>query len=237
LSEIHPHALPATALPEHAHAHPAFKHQFDDMAQQFEASHMGMWIFLITEVMFFGGLFAAYTIYRSLYPEAFADTSRHMDVVLGGFNTAVLIGSSLTMALAVQASQLGERKPTVNYLLGTIALGSVFLIVKAFEYHHKWVEHLVPGSNFRYEGPWAHQAQLLFGFYFTMTGMHALHMIVGIALLAVLVRMAIQNRFSAAYYTPVEMVGLYWHFVDIVWIFLFPLLYLIGPNQFTLERH
>jgi cytochrome c oxidase subunit 3 len=229
--------MPETALPEHAHVHPAFKHQFDDMAQQLEASHMGMWIFLITEVMFFGGLLAAYTIYRSLYPEAFASTSRHMDVVLGGFNTAVLIGSSLTMALAVQAAQLGQRRPTVNYLLGTIGLGSVFLIVKVFEYHHKWVENLVPGNDFQYEGPWAQQAQLLFGFYFTMTGMHALHMIIGIVLIAVLVRMAAQDRFSALYYTPVEMVGLYWHFVDIVWIFLFPLLYLIGPNQFTLETH
>jgi cytochrome c oxidase subunit III len=236
LSDVHSHTMPETGIPEHAHAHAAFRHQFDDMAQQFEASHMGMWIFLITEVMFFGGLFAAYTVYRSLYPEAFASTSRHMDIVFGGFNTAVLIGSSLTMALAVQASQIGRGKPTVYYLLGTIGLGSVFLLVKVFEYHHKWVEHLVPGAGFHYEGPWAHQAQLLFAFYFVMTGMHALHMIVGIVMLGVLVRMAAKGRFSSEYYTPVEMIGLYWHFVDIVWIFLFPLLYLIGPNQLTHGR-
>jgi len=216
---------------EHAHAHPAFQHHFDDMEQQFEASHLGMWVFLVTEVMFFGGLFAAYTIYRTLYSAAFADTSRHMDVILGGMNTAVLIGSSLTMALAVHAAQTNARRRLPWFLIGTIALGSVFLVVKAFEYTHKWHEHLVPGLHFQYEGPYAAQAQILFSFYFIMTGMHALHMIIGIGLLTYLIVKARRLAYSSEYFTPVEMVGLYWHFVDIVWIFLFPLLYLIGQHN------
>jgi cytochrome c oxidase subunit 3 len=135
------------------------------------------------------------------------------------------------MALAVRSSQLGDNRGTAWFLLGTIVLGSVFLIVKAFEYTHKWHEHLVPGPYFHYEGPHAHQAQLLFSFYFVMTGMHAIHMIVGIGMLLCLVWMARHARFSPSYYTPVEMIGLYWHFVDIVWIFLFPLLYLIGKHS------
>jgi cytochrome c oxidase subunit 3 len=227
------HELPESGLPEHAHDehHRELRHHFDDMAQQFEASHLGMWIFLITEVMFFGGMFAGYSVYRTLYSAAWADTSQHMDVILGGFNTAVLIGSSLTMVLAVRAAQLGSNRLTAWFLFGTIALGSVFLIVKVFEYGHKWEERLVPGPYFQYAEPYADQAQLFFSFYFAMTGMHALHMIVGIAMLLVLVYMARKNRFSSEWYTPVEMIGLYWHFVDIVWIFLFPLLYLIGQHS------
>jgi cytochrome c oxidase subunit III len=224
------HAIP-DAPAEHAYTHPAFQHHFDDMEQQFEASHLGMWVFLVTEVMFFGGLFAAYTIYRTLYSDAFADTSRHMDVILGGFNTAVLIGSSLTMALAVHAAQTNARKRLPWLLTGTIVLGSVFLIVKAFEYAHKWHEHLVPGPYFQYHGPFAAQAQILFSFYFIMTGMHALHMIIGIGLLGYLMWQARRQAYSSEYFTPVEMVGLYWHFVDIIWIFLFPLLYLIGQHS------
>jgi cytochrome c oxidase subunit 3 len=224
------HSVPGVAL-EHVHRHPAFQHHFDDMDQQFETSHFGMWVFLVTEVMFFGGLFAAYTIYRTLYPAAFADTSRHMDVILGGLNTGVLIGSSLTMALAVHAAQTNARKLLPWFLIGTIVLGTIFLVVKAFEYTHKWHEHLVPGPYFQYDGPYAAQAQILFSFYFIMTGMHAVHMIVGIGLLAYLVWQARRQAYSSEYFTPVEMVGLYWHFVDIVWIFLFPLLYLIGQHN------
>ncbi|MBI1898550.1 MAG: cytochrome c oxidase subunit 3 family protein [Acidobacteria bacterium] len=201
------------------------------MAQQFEASHLGMWVFLITEIMFFGGLFGGYTIYRSLYHEAFADTSQYMNIVLGAFNTSVLIASSLTMALAVHAAQTGLQKPLVRFLLATMALGSVFLVIKYFEYSEKFHHHHFPGPNFHYEGPWARQAEILFSFYFVMTGMHALHMVVGIGLLSYLVWKASKRVFDATYYTPVEMIGLYWHFVDIVWIFLFPLLYLIGPHH------
>ena len=199
------------------------------MAQQFEASHLGMWIFLITEIMFFGGLFAGYTVYRTLYPQAFAETSKHMDLWAGAINTGVLITSSLTMALSVHASRTGARNALVRNLLATIFLGSVFLGIKAYEYYHKWVEHLVPGPNFQFDGP--PQAQLLFSFYFAMTGLHATHMIIGIGMLAYLTVHARRGLYRPEYFTPVEMTGLYWHFVDIVWIFLFPLLYLIGPHS------
>jgi cytochrome c oxidase subunit 3 len=206
----------------------ALVHQFDDLDQQREASSLGMWVFLITEIMFFGGLFAGYTVYRTAYPEAFAEGSRHLNVYLGAFNTAVLICSSLTMALAVHAAQIGRRKALVTFLLLTILLGSVFLGIKVIEYGHKFHEHLVPGLDFALEGPRAPQVQLFFGFYFAMTGMHALHMIIGIGVLGVLVLLARRGRFSPTYYWPVELTGLYWHFVDLVWIYLFPLLYLIG---------
>jgi cytochrome c oxidase subunit 3 len=206
------------------------QHQFDDAAQQRHASWLGMWIFLATEVMFFGGLFTGYAFYRSAYPLAFADASNHLEVWLGAINTAVLICSSFTMALAVHSAETGRRKALVNFLLLTIVLGSVFLGIKFSEYHAKFVEHLVPGVSFRFEGPLAHPAEIFFSFYFAMTGMHALHMVIGIGLLTWLALKARLGRFSASYFTPVELVGLYWHFVDIVWIFLFPLLYLVGRH-------
>jgi cytochrome c oxidase subunit 3 len=155
-----------------------------------------------------------------------------MNVTLGGINTGVLIGSSLTMALAVRAAQLGAKKVLIIFLILTLVLGGVFLGIKYSEYHEKWVEHHIPGPDFRYAEPqFVHQAQILFFLYFAMTGMHALHMIVGAGLLTTLIVMSARNRFSTEWYTPVEMIGLYWHFVDIVWIFLFPLLYLIGHTS------
>jgi cytochrome c oxidase subunit 3 len=205
-------------------------HQFDDIGQQHEASWIGMWIFLATEVMFFGGMFTGYTVYRYFYPQAFAGASNHLDVLLGSVNTAVLICSSFTMALAVHSAEAGNNRAVVRFLLLTIILGSVFLGIKFFEYHTKFEEHLVPGSSFRFEGPLARTAQIFFSFYFAMTGMHAVHMVIGIGLLAVLIVKARRRRFSPSYYTPVEITGLYWHFVDIVWIFLFPLLYLVGRH-------
>ena len=205
-------------------------HQFDDAEQQHEASWLGMWVFLATEVMFFGGMFLGYTIYRSTYPAAFADASNHLDIWLGTINTAVLIGSSFTMALAVRSAQLGARKPLVLFLILTLVLGAVFLGIKFTEYYAKFEEHLVPGSTFEYTDPLAHAAEIFFSFYFAMTGMHALHMIIGLGLLTVLIVKAGRGRFSSVYNTPVELVGLYWHFVDIVWIFLFPLLYLVGMH-------
>jgi cytochrome c oxidase subunit 3 len=206
-------------------------HHFDDLDQQHEAAQLGMWVFLITEIMFFGGLFAAYTVYRHSYHEAFGAASRHLDITLGAFNTAVLIGSSLTMALAVHAAQLGRRRSIITYLGLTILLGSVFLGVKVVEYTHKWREHLVPGHGFQFDNAaLARPAELYFSLYFAMTGMHALHMIIGIGIMIVLIVLANKGRFTADHYSPVEVSGLYWHFVDIVWIFLFPLLYLI-------ERH
>jgi cytochrome c oxidase subunit III len=219
-------------------AHAALAHQFDDLEQQHEAGSLGMWVFLATEIMFFGGLFASYTIYRSLYLPAFEAGSRLLDVRLGATNTAVLIASSLTMALSVHAAQTDRPKALIAFLLLTILLGSVFLGIKYVEYFHKFEDHLLPGINFAPEGQtllrlsrWhapLPQIELFFCFYFFMTGMHALHMIIGVGILTVLVLKARRGRFSAEHHAPVEISGLYWHFVDIIWIFLFPLLYLIG---------
>lgn len=206
-------------------------HQFDDLEQQFRADSLGMWLFLATEIMFFGGLFAGYTVYRSMYPDAFAEASRHLDALLGGINTAVLIGSSLMMALAVHSAQVGSKKLLIRFLLLTILLGSVFIAIKFYEYHHKFEEGLIPGLNFTYAGPDWRQVELLFVFYFIMTGMHALHMVIGVGLLTYLVIQARRDVFSPEYYMPVDLIGLYWHFVDIVWIFLFPLLYLMGLHE------
>jgi cytochrome c oxidase subunit III len=205
-------------------------HQFENVEQQHEASWLGMWVFLATEVMFFGGMFTGYAFYRSGYPGAFAAGSNRLDVLLGAINTAVLIASSFTMALAVHAAQQGRRRAIVNCLLLTMLLGTVFLGIKSYEYYEKFVEHLVPGWNFSFEAPFERTAEIFFSFYFAMTGMHALHMIIGIVLLAVIALKARRGRFSAEYYTPVELSGLYWHFVDLVWIFLFPLLYLVGRH-------
>jgi cytochrome c oxidase subunit 3 len=242
----------------HAHAahHPAQQHHFDTMSQQKEAAVLGMWVFLLTEILFFGGLFVAYMIYRVWYFDAFAEASRRLSLFWGGLNTAVLIGSSLTMALAVRAAQTNNRKWTVNWLILTMLLGCVFLGVKVIEYEDKFANHEVPGASYDWlyheqhlaaEGgehaPAAEHRQLsqtpeqlqrttqiYFSLYFTMTGLHALHMIIGVGLMAVITWMAYKGRFDSRYYTPVEMSGLYWHFVDIVWIFLFPLLYLIGRH-------
>lgn len=219
---------------EAAHGHHghslALRHHFASREQQKEASTLGMWVFLVTEVMFFGGMFLAYVVYRSWYPEAFAAASHHLDLVLGAFNTAVLIGSSLTMALAVRAAQLGARRGLMLFLILTMALGSVFLVVKGFEWHHKYVENHIPGPNFHYEGPLAGNVQLFFSLYFGMTGLHAFHMVIGLGLLGTLLYFAWRGKYTAEYNTPIDMAGLYWHFVDIVWIFLFPLLYLIGRH-------
>ncbi len=210
--------------------HLALAPQFDDPEQQTEAVTLGMWAFLATEVLFFGGLFTGYTVYRVNYPQAFVEASHHLDIVLGGINTVVLIGSSLTMALAVHAAQSGKRQALVTFLLATVLLGTIFLGIKVVEYSHKFEDHLVPGRAFIFPGAHAQQAQLFFSFYFAMTGMHALHMIIGIVVLSVLIVRAWREHFSATYFAPVEVTGLYWHFVDIVWIFLFPLLYLIGRH-------
>ena len=208
-------------------------HHWDSYGQQQEASFFGMWVFLITEIMFFGGLFTAYIIYRTGHQEAFALASNELSVQWGAFNTVVLIGSSLTMALAVWAASGGRRKATVGFIIATIVLGSVFLGVKAIEYSHKYHEHLVPGPNFdtsHFPAAMADSVHMFFNLYFLMTGLHALHMIVGIGLLIWLAILAGRGRFTPENHNLVEGIGLYWHFVDIVWIFLFPLLYLLGRN-------
>jgi cytochrome c oxidase subunit III len=205
-------------------------HQFDDAEQQYETSNLGMWLFLAQEVLFFGAVFATYAYYTYLYTDAFEAASNHLSLTLGAFNTVVLIGSSLTMVFAVHAAQHGGKRAQIFWLLMTMLLGLVFLGVKAYEYTHKFHEGLVPGMLFTYQGPDAPQHQLFLCLYFVMTGLHALHMIIGIGILAALCFLAQRGWFHAGYYTPVEMTGLYWHFVDLVWIFLFPLLYLIGRH-------
>ena len=205
-------------------------HQFDDSTQQYEASTLGMWAFLLTEVMFFGGLFAGFFVYILGHAQAFAEGSRHLDLALGSVNTIVLLGSSLTMALAVRSAQQGNRNGQMVFLLLTIVLGCAFLGIKGLEYGHKFEQHLVPGAKFAMEGPHAQSAQLFFSFYFAMTGVHALHMVIGVGLLAWLLVNAWRGKYSAAYFTPVEVSGLYWHFVDVVWIFLFPTLYLVARH-------
>jgi cytochrome c oxidase subunit 3 len=207
--------------------HADLQHHFDSLEQQHEAATLGMWLFLITEVMFFGGLFLAYMLYRVWYPEAWSEASLELNVVLGGINTVVLIGSSLTMALAVRGAQTGARRATVVWLLLTMVLGLAFLVIKYFEYAEKIEHHHVPGATFAFPGPHAGGAEIYFSLYFLMTGLHATHMLIGFVLLSVIAWMAYKGRFSPEWYTPVEMSGLYWHFVDIVWIFLFPLLYLV----------
>ncbi len=210
---------------------PALRHHFDDMAQQREAATLGMWVFLATEVLFFGGLFAAYMLYRVWYPGTFGDASRTLDITLGTVNTMVLITSSLTMALAVRAAAADQRRALLAFLIVTMVLGLVFLGIKGVEYLHKFEEHHVPGLGFHFEGRAPERANLFFSLYFAMTGLHALHMVIGIGLMTVILVMAWRGAFSKTWHTPVEVSGLYWHFVDIVWIFLFPLLYLVDRHR------
>jgi cytochrome c oxidase subunit 3 len=212
----------------------ALRVQFDTAEQQKDASSLGMWAFLITEVMFFGGMFLAYSLYRSTYPHVFAVASSSLNVYIGAFNTVVLLCSSFTMVMAVRASQLGQRKAIIMFLILTLILGGAFLGIKGFEWHEKFVEHHIPGQTaFHLDGiPQEDQghAQLFFSLYFAMTGLHALHMVIGVGLLLYLIFTARKGIYTAEYNTPVDMIGLYWHFVDIVWIFLFPLLYLIDRH-------
>ncbi|MCY7377149.1 MAG: cytochrome c oxidase subunit 3 family protein [Pyrinomonadaceae bacterium] len=304
----------ATHAPTHAHEYhpPGLQHQFEDMRQQQESASIGMWMFLVQEIMFFGGLFTVYLVFRSRYPMAFAAGSNHLDAFYGGLNTLVLIVSSLTMALAVRAAQMGQRNLQVFLLILTMFFGTVFLGVKAIEYVAKYHEGIVPvaGLNLKTskeltdsdehsgtasvpvgrqdpneslstakgEEPGGHKkyvnlrgdfiwndvslvvqaqqgnyltdaekigyfangeispakfrdkVQIFFWIYFVMTGLHALHMIIGLGIMTWLTWKAWRGTFSADYYAPVEITGLYWHFVDIVWIFLFPLLYLLGRH-------
>ena len=215
----------------HAAHHPALAHHFDTLEQQKEASTLGMWVFLVTEVLFFGGLFVAYSIYRAWYPDVFAAASHSLDLTLGAFNTVALITSSLTMALAVHSAQTGDRKKLMLFLVATMALGAVFLGIKAVEYADKFEHHHVPGPTFQFEPEaLAREAQIFFSLYFVMTGLHALHMIIGLGILTWMLRWAWTGLITPDYASPIEISGLYWHFVDIVWIFLFPLLYLLGRH-------
>ena len=208
----------------------AVAHQFEDLEQQHDAATLGMWAFLITEILFFGGLFVVYMVYRSKFPAVFAEASHELNVTLGGINTGVLLASSLTVALAIHAAQEGKYKIVQRYLAATLVFGVTFLVIKGFEYAEKFQHHLFPGQGFIFHGADARNAQLYFILYFMMTGLHALHMIIGIGVLLVMMVKVARGRFTPEYYAPVEVFGLYWHFVDIVWIFLYPLLYLINVH-------
>lgn len=211
------------------------------MEQQREAATLGMWVFLVTEIMFFGGMFLAYTLYRSEYPAAFASASNHLDLKLGAINTVVLILSSFTMAMAVYSTQVGKRRNQIISLVLTLLLGVTFLGIKAVEYHEKYVDNLIPGRLIPgrpfdasgvhlLPGALKQNVEMFYWIYFAMTGMHAVHMIIGIGLISVILFFTARGRYGPEYYNPVEVSGLYWHFVDIVWIFLFPLLYLLGRH-------
>lgn len=203
--------------------------QFEDAPQQAEAAQLGMWIFLATEVLFFGGLFFSYSLYRHFYDADFIIGVKHTILVCGTVNSVLLLTSGLTMALAVQAADENRKKVIVPLLLATIFLGLGFLACKGFEYAEDLSDHVLPGSNFDPSLP-AH-TELFFWFYWGMTGLHAIHLIVGIGVLSVMTVLAWRGKFSAQYYNPLEIAGLYWAFVDIVWIFLYPILYLIGRHS------
>ena len=206
------------------------QHHFANFAQQYEAASMAMWCFLITEILFFGGVFLAYAIYREMYPQAFAAGSHHLSIFLGCLNTAVLISSSFTMVLGVHAARMGKKNITSLYLFLTLVLGCVFLGVKAIEYHDKFINHLVPNDTFHFHGFEGPGIRIFYSLYFALTGLHALHMVIGAVILIIILIQNMNGKFSAEYNSPIDMFGLYWHFVDIVWIFLFPLLYLIGRH-------
>lgn len=200
---------------------------FHDLDQQREVNTLGMWAFLATEVMFFGGLFMAYVVYRFAYPEAFYEGSHELNIILGGINTFILLGSSLTMAMAVHSAQTDAKKKLIIFLILTIILGLTFLVIKGFEYYEKFNHHLVPGPNFEWHGAHGNQVQLFISLYFATTGLHAIHMIIGISVLFYFLIRATMGAYNSMNYDPVENMGLYWHFVDIAWVFIFPLYYLL----------
>jgi len=212
------------------HAESAIAPQFEDAAQQRSAALLGMWLFLATEILFFGALFLSYTVYRLRTPEAFHSASEHTLIVMGTLNTAVLLLSSGTMVLAVRAGELRQRLMTAGLLAVTAALGATFLVVKGFEYVGEIHEGLFPGSQFRFAGGDPVGARMFFYLYFLMTGVHALHVFIGIVLLGIFTLRALLTRRLERMATALDLLGLYWHFVDIVWVFLFPLLYLAGRH-------
>jgi cytochrome c oxidase subunit 3 len=203
---------------------------FADAAQQETAATLGMWVFLGTEVLFFGVLFVGYTLSRVQHPEAFVLAGQRTDVLLGSVNTAVLLTSGLTMVLAVRAGAAGWRRACATWLVLTAILGIAFLGIKGYEWRQDYLEGLVPGPRFDYSGADAAGVALFFFLYFVMTGLHALHLLIGILVVAAVAVLAARGRYSGAYHTPVVLTGLYWHFIDVVWIFLYPLFYLVARS-------
>lgn len=256
-------ATEAEAAQETTATDPLLYDHFDDLEQQNETSLLGMWAFLATEVMFFGGLFVAYALFRHWHWEAFVEASRFQMVMVGAVNTSVLLTSSLTMAMAVHSSHLNQRQPVVWYLIATMALGATFLGIKAYEYRAHYEECLAPGVNWDWEKAKSHgeksdsteppkasplagansakkhitdpsigdKAKLYYFLYFFMTGLHAFHMVVGLVAVGIVACLAQKNWISGCGATHIEVTGLYWHFIDIVWVFLYPLLYLIEPGR------
>ena len=206
----------------------ALGHHFNTLEQEHEAAEFGMWIFLMTELMLFGGLFLGYVFYRTVYADGFAEGSRHLELSYGGPNTVILIVSSLTMVLAVRSAQLGAQRRLVGYLLATAALGILFMAIKGAEYYQHFLDGTVPVLAWTYAGPYPNQVQLFFFAYFALTGLHSVHLTIGIVVVLIAALMASRGAFLVEHHIPVEMIGLYWHFVDMVWIFLLPLLYLFG---------
>jgi len=214
----------------------ALEHQFENLEQQHEVASLGMWVFLATEVMFFGALFVGLSAYRHVYPIAFVRGSEHLKWQIGAINTVVLLCSSFTMVMGVHHARHGRRQPVVWYLIATASLGLLFLVFKGIEYYTDYQEWLIPGWRFHPEewralGANPNEVQLFFIFYWVMTSLHGLHVTIGIAVVLIMALLAHRGRFSAQYYSPVDVTGLYWHFVDLVWIFLLPMLYLLGRHH------
>lgn len=202
--------------------------QYDDPVQQREAATLGMWLFLATEILFFGVLFASYTVCRVLYPQGFAIASRHTDMLFGTLETAVLLISSTAIALGVRALKLDQRRSAVVLLAVTGGLGITFLTMHGFEYYHEYYEHLVPGLDFSQPGASAAAVELFFCLYYFITGFHSLHVLTGVVIILVLALRVARGAFGPRRYTTLELTALYWHLVDIVWIFVYPALYLVG---------
>lgn len=215
-------------MSDSSHDNPILQHHFTTMEQQADSAKLGMWIFLLTEVLLFGGLFAAYVIYRAWNPEIFHNAHQYLDITMGTINTLVLITSSVTMALAIRCMQLNNKKGTIINLSITLVLAGAFLVIKYFEYSHKIHLGQLPGKFYTFTGIEGTNPHIFFSVYFLMTGLHGIHVLGGIAVITWLLVKTRAGRFSSEYYTPIEMTGLYWHLVDLIWIFLFPLFYLIG---------
>ncbi len=212
---------------EHGHHDPNLQHHFVEMEQQFDASKLGMWLFLATEILMFGGLFVGFGLQQAKFPEAFQAAHHHLDRTMGAINTVVLLISSFTMVLAVWAAQMGKRKVLITNLALTLVCAGTFLVIKFFEYNHKFHEGLLPGKFYHYAEGQPNE-YIFFSFYFMMTGLHGIHVLIGMTMISILLFRAIRGDFGPGYFTPVDLVGLFWHLVDLIWIYLFPLLYLIG---------
>jgi cytochrome c oxidase subunit 3 len=225
LSEIQAHSPDRDSSRNHD---PNLAHHFIDMEQQRESAKLGMWIFLLTEILLFGGLFVAYTVFRSMDPDMFYNAHKFLDVRMGTLNTIVLITSSVTMALAIRAIQLDKRMQSIYLLSATLILAATFLFIKYLEYAHKFHLGQLPGKYYTFTGIQGNNPHIFFSVYFMMTGLHGIHVIIGMIAIGWIMRRTIRGEFSSGYFTPMELTGLYWHLVDMIWIYLFPLLYLIG---------